>query len=161
MKYLSTIILTVLLNNYVMGFELKTEITINATPNKVWKILTEFNKYESWNPFIKTLNGDVNVGEKIAVTMKPPNGKAMTFKPKVLTLTPNKEFSWLGHFLIPGIFDGHHKFTLIDNNNGTTTFIQSEEFHGILIPLLKKKLNGDIRNSFIKMNEQLKRISEL
>ena len=46
----------------------------------------------------------------------------MTFKPKVLTYQVNKEFSWIGHLLFTGLFDGKHKFELIDNGNGTTIF---------------------------------------
>jgi uncharacterized protein YndB with AHSA1/START domain len=35
--------------------EIRTEILINAQAYKVWKALTDFNSYPSWNPFIKYL----------------------------------------------------------------------------------------------------------
>ena len=40
-----------------MAKEIKTEILINAAPEKVWSILTNFEKYPDWNPFIKSING--------------------------------------------------------------------------------------------------------
>ncbi len=58
----------------------------------------------------------------------------------VLSFEPNKELRWLGHLLVTGLFDGEHRFELIDNGNGTTTFRHSETFNGILVPLFKKLL---------------------
>ena len=143
-----------------MALEIKTEITINATPEKVWKILTNFDEYPNWNPFIKSIEGQVAIGEKITVRIEPPEAKGMTFKPKILTFGENRELSWLGHLLFPGLFDGNHKFELIDNGNGTTTFIQSEKFKGVLVPFFKKQLKNNTKNGFIEMNKKLKEIAE-
>lgn len=143
-----------------MAKEIKTDILINATLDKVWAILTNFDNYSAWNPFIKSIKGEVKVGNTITVRLEPPEAQGMTFKPKVLAFEANKEFRWLGHMLIPGIFDGEHKFSLTDNGNGTTTFTQSEKFKGILVLLLKKMLDGNTRNGFILMNKRLKELAE-
>lgn len=143
-----------------MAKEIKTEILINATPAKVWSILTNFDNYPNWNPFIKSINGDVKVGTKITARIEPPEAKGMTFKPKILTFETNKELKWLGHLLFAGIFDGEHKFELIENGNGTTTFIQSEKFKGILVPLFKNMLDNNTVNGFNEMNKKLKELAE-
>lgn len=160
MKYLTTISLITLLNVTAMAKEIKTEIVINATPSKVWSILTNFDNYPNWNPFIKSLRGEVKVGNKITARIEPPGAKGMTFKPTILTYETNKELSWLGHLFIAGLFDGQHKFELIDNRNGTTTFIQSEKFSGILLPLFKKMLDTNTINGFNAMNNKLKELAE-
>ena len=36
----------------------------------------------------------------------------MTFKPRVLNAEPERELRWLGHLLVPGLFDGEHSFTI-------------------------------------------------
>lgn len=77
-----------------------------------------------------------------------------------MTFKEHKELSWLGHFVFSGLFDGKHKFQLIDHGNGTTTFIQSEQFKGILVPLFKTKLNRNTKNGFIAMNVKLKELAE-
>jgi hypothetical protein len=143
-----------------MAKEIKTEILINATPEKVWSILTNFDNYPNWNPFIKSITGEVKVGNKITARIEPPQAKGMTFKPKILTFETNKEFKWLGHLLFVGLFDGEHKFELIDNRNGTTSFRQSEKFKGILVPLLKKLLDNNTKNGFEEMNRKLKELAE-
>jgi hypothetical protein len=161
MKYLTTMILLTLLNATAMAKEIKTEILINATPEKVWAILTNFDNYPNWNPFIKSIKGEVKVGKKITARIEPPNVKGMTFKPRILVFHPNKELRWLGHLLFAGLFDGEHKFELIDNGNGTTTFIQSEKFKGILVPFFKKQLDNNTKKGFEVMNIKLKELAEL
>lgn len=139
-----------------MKKEIKTQILIEATPERVWEVLTDFKRYPNWNPFIKSLQGKVKEGEKIIVRLEPPGAKGMTFKPEVLAFNTNKEFKWIGHLFFPGLFDGEHRFELIDNGNGTTTFIQAEKFKGILVRMLSKMLDGSTLNGFKAMNERLK-----
>ncbi len=143
-----------------MAKEIKTEIIINASPAKVWAILTDFDKYPLWNPFIKSLKGKVSAGNRIETNIQPPGEKPMTFKPLVLAFDENKELRWIGHLLIPGLFDGEHKFELIDIGNGTTLFKQSEKFSGILIPLFKKMLDVNTVEGFNQMNLKLKELAE-
>jgi len=160
MKYLATIIFVIALTSTASAKEIKTEILINATPEKVWAIFSDFKKYPNWNPFIKSLTGEVKVGNKIAVKIEPYNSKPMSFKPKVLVFEANKEFHWMGRLLFGGLFDGKHEFELIDNGNGTTTFKQSEVFKGILMPFFGKKKMENTRKGYEAMNQKLKELAE-
>jgi hypothetical protein len=134
-----------------MTKQIKTSITINATKEKVWKILTDFEKYSEWNSFIKSVSGDVIVGNQIKVKFEK-----FHFNPVVLTLDKNTELKWLGHLWVKGLFDGEHKFVLTDNGNGTTDFEQSENFSGILVKLFSTSLDKDTKNGFEQMNKELK-----
>ncbi|MDR6968094.1 hypothetical protein J2X31_002109 [Flavobacterium arsenatis] len=130
---------------------------INATPDKVWAVLTDFENYPNWNPFIKSIIGEPKVGSQITVSIAPPDGKIMTFKPVVVVFNPNREFRWVGKLFFKGLFDGEHKFELIDRGNGTTIFYHSETFKGMLVRLFKKKLENSTKKGFEMMNENLKR----
>lgn len=143
-----------------MATEIKTHIHINASPEKVWSVFTAFDAYPQWNPFIQKLRGMPEIGGKIEAFIVLPGSKGMTFKPTVLAYDFQKELRWIGHLLIPGIFDGEHKFELVPNADGTTTFIQSEKFTGILIPFMKKMLDVDTRKGFESMNLKLKELAE-
>jgi hypothetical protein len=118
---------SLIIKSQKMTKEIKTEILINARPERVWAILTAFDQYPNWNPFIKSITGEGTVGTQLVVRIEPPEATGMTFKPKVLAFEANKEFRWIGHLLFSGLFDGEHKFELIDHGNGTTTFIQSKK----------------------------------
>ncbi len=140
-----------------MTKEIKTEIIIHSTPKKIWKKLTDFKSYPNWNPFIKEISGKLRVSERIKVKIQPENSSAMTFKPTILDYKKNKRLIWKGKFIFKGLFDGEHKFELIDNKNGTTIFRQSEEFSGILVGIFNLK---NTKKSFEQMNWKLKEICE-
>ena len=86
-----------------------------------------------------------------------PNNKPMAFKPLVLAYTPSKEFKWIGHLWIKGLFDGEPRFELLENSDGSTTLVQSEKFTGLLVPLFKSMLGKDTLEGFRLMNEALKK----
>jgi hypothetical protein len=131
---------------------LRTEIIIEATPETVWKTLTDFKSYPKWNPFIKNIEGNLVKGERLTVQFE--NG---TFKPTVMSLKKGEELEWLGKLGWGGLFDGRHRFELQEEGNGTTRLIHEEYFNGLLIPLMRRKLDGEIREGFEGMNEALKR----
>ena len=97
--------------------EIRTEITINSRPEKVWHVLMDFKGHAHWNPFIKSIKGSRKVGGLLTVSVQPPDGKDLTFRPIVVKNEKNKEFSWLGKFWFRGLFDGEHYFILKENDN--------------------------------------------
>lgn len=131
--------------------EIITSIHIQASPEQVWKVFSDFQSYPKWNPFVKKMTGTPKVGEIIIVDLP-----GMQFKPRVLIYDTNKEFRWLGHLLFKGLFDGEHRFELKPNADGSTTFIHAEKFAGILVPLFKHKLLSDTKQGFEAMNHRLK-----
>ncbi len=131
--------------------EIITSIHIQASPEQVWKVFSDFQSYPKWNPFVKKMMGIPKVGETIIVDLP-----GMQFKPRVLVYEANKEFRWLGHLLFKGLFDGEHRFELKPNADGSTTFIHAEKFAGILVPLFKHKLLNDTKQGFEAMNQRLK-----
>ncbi len=142
-----------------MAKEVKTEILINASSEKVWEVLTDFENYPSWNPFIKSISGNKDVGQILATEIEPPNRKPMKFTPKVLAFEPNKELRWLGSAAIKGIFDGEHYFKILEQENNIIKFEHGERFSGILVGLMPK-LIVDTKLGFEQMNEALKKVCE-
>jgi hypothetical protein len=139
--------------------EISTEIEIEATPDRVWQVVCDFDAYPDWNPFIRDISGKAERGSKLKVRIEPPGGRGMTFKPTVLAAEPQRELRWLGRLLIPGVFDGEHSFRIETADEGRVRFIQSERFRGALVPLFGKNLEKTERG-FGAMNEALKRRAE-
>ena len=134
---------------------IRTEILINTDITKVWDVLMDFNSYPKWNPFITSISGEPKLGNRLTVSINPPGGKGMTFKPNILTLESNKEFRWKGKLGINGIFDGEHYFILEFLENNKTKFIHGEKFSGLLVPLVGKMLDKT-KKGFQLMNESIK-----
>jgi hypothetical protein len=139
-----------------MAKEMSSQIIIRATSEKIWMVLTDFPNYPNWNPFIRSIEGNTSSGNVIKARIEPPGAKGMTFKPRVISFDQNKKFSWLGHLLFPGLFDGEHIFEIIENGDGTCTFIQREKFKGLLVPLFSKMLDVNTKQGFEQMNQKLK-----
>jgi hypothetical protein len=125
----------------------------------VWSILTDFQNYPSWNPFIKKISGKPEMGSRLAVKITPPGQREMMFRPRVLAVTPGRELRWLGRLLIPGLFDGEHMFELVDSSGGCL-FRQSEKFSGILVRFVGPKIFEVTEQGLVAMNEALKNHAE-
>ena len=135
--------------------ELRTEIEINAPPERVWNILTDTDKFSEWNPFIRSVKGKLAQGESIEVVLGEE--KTMTFRPTILELTPNRTFRWLGKMFVGGLFDGEHIFEIEPLDTNRVRFVQREKFNGILIPVF----NFDsTQRGFDAMNLALKQRAE-
>jgi len=138
---------------------IETNIEINAPAVRVWALLTDFARMPSWNPFIKSISGNLAQGDRLSVYIAPPGRSGMRFKPTVLTVLPERELRWLGHLLIPGIFDGEHYFLLEPIGDGKTRLTQGEKFSGLLVVLLSGTLSAT-EAGFKAMNAALKREAE-
>jgi hypothetical protein len=103
--------------------ELRTEIAIAAAPERVWEVLTDFDSYPSWNPFIRSVTGRPAAGTQLEVRIEPPGGRSMTFRPTVLAAEPPRELSWLGRVLLPGVLDGEHSFHIEPSGDGGSRFV--------------------------------------
>lgn len=140
--------------------QIRTEIVIQASPEKVWAILVDFAAYKDWNPFIKSIRGNAVEGSIVKARIEPPGASGMNFSPKILTVNKEKELRWLGHLFIPGLFDGEHIFELYENTDGTTTLVQREIFRGILVGMFSKMLDENSTEGFRQMNRKLKDLAE-
>jgi len=136
--------------------EITTEVVIHAEPARVWSVLTDGAAYGSWNPFIVSMKGEVAKGATLENTMEPHKGKQMTFRPKVVAADENREFRWLGRFLLPRLFDGEHYF-LLEPHEGGTRLVHGERFSGVGLWFIDPE---QFRGNFEAMNAALKKQAE-
>jgi hypothetical protein len=140
--------------------ELETKIEIDAPAELVWQILMDFDSYPQWNPFIRKITGEPKTGSKLQVVVQSPGSRAMTFKPVVVKADSTRELRWLGRLLVPGLFDGEHRFVIEPAGENKVIFTHAERFTGLLVPLLWKSLDTNTREGFQQMNQALKKLAE-
>jgi hypothetical protein len=143
-----------------MGASITTETQINAPPERVWDVLTDFVSYPEWNPFIISIEGSLVEGSRLQVRLQPPGARGINMQPTILAMVPRQELKWLGHFLVPGVFDGEHHFLVSHLDDGSTRFTQEEHFKGVLVPLTGNLLRKT-EAGFEQMNQALKERTEL
>jgi hypothetical protein len=128
---------------------------VNSTIEKIWNILTNFEEYELWNPFMTRVVGDAKLGSKITVKIQTARGKQRTYNPIITKFEINRELRWKGKSFLPGIFDGERIF-IIEKSNNKVLFLHKEIFRGLGVKLVGDRLDEDLRESFDKMNNALK-----
>jgi hypothetical protein len=135
--------------------EIRTEIDIKASAEKVWEVLTDFNNFPQWNPFIRQINGDPKVGTKLKIHLHTSSGKSRTYRPTVTKVEPNRELRWSGKSFIPGMFNGERIFS-IELKTNHVRFVHREIFTGLGVALAGDRLDKDMYQSFEKMNDAFK-----
>ena len=143
-----------------MASELHSETSIQASPQRVWEVLTDFAAYPTWNPFIPRINGSLEAGSRLDVQLQPPGSRGMRMRPTVLAAAPSQELRWLGHLGIPGLFDGEHRFLIEPVGTDRVRFVQEERFTGLLAPLVLRFIERGTRQGFEAMNQALKARAE-
>ena len=116
---------------------------IDASAEQVWRVIIDLAGYAQWNPFIVRAAGEVATGSRLRLTIKAPGHRAITFRPRVLQVTPGRSFTWLGRTLLPGLFDGRHTLSVNPLERGGSRFRTHEEVTGVLLPVL----SGVMRDS--------------
>jgi hypothetical protein len=137
----------------------ETDIEIAAPAARVWAVLTDFAGMASWNPFIRSISGNLAQGARLSVAIAPPGKSVMRFKPTVITVRPERELRWLGQLFISGLFDGEHYFLLEPIGGERTRLTQGENFSGLLVGVLAGALAAT-ESDFKAMNTALKHEAE-
>jgi len=136
------------------------EIQINAPCAVVWKVMTDFPGYGSWNPFVRSIEGKLIVGERLRVVARLPCGLPMMLWPKVLEFEVERRIRWLGNLVVAGLLDGEHLFMLEPLGKNKARLVQREEYSGVLLPIIWIWLRNQSLGAFEMMNGALKVVAE-
>ena len=137
--------------------ELITEIEIEAPPDDVWGVLTDFMLYQEWTDIFRFPRGHLETGRKLEVIISPTGSRSMTFRPELLEAEGPRELRWKGHLLLPLVFDGEHYFRIEELGDGRSRFSHGEIFTGFLVPWLWHDLDIGTRRGFERFNLDLKK----
>jgi hypothetical protein len=136
--------------------QLRTEIEIDAPPERVWSVLTDFPRYHAWNPFITSVEGELKVGSTLTIRVTPPESSESKLRPKVLVCDAPCELRWRGHLFVKGLLDGEHFFQVGELPEGRSRFVHGEDFSGLLLRFVHRQLT-EVARGFVYMNQALKK----
>lgn len=134
-----------------MSIVLTTSIDVDASPDQVWAVLTDFASYGEWSSF-KRIEGTPEQGERLKIRMP-----GMSFRPFVTAAVPHQELEWSAEIVSPRFFLGRHTFTLVPQHDGTTLVVNTETFTGITVRPFERLFAGDSRDDgYAAFNRALK-----
>lgn len=142
-----------------MKKDLLTQIEINASAEKVWQILSDFEAFPSWNSFVTKVVGKPEKGEKLTIEVQLPESQKLKFEPIVLKAEPNRELRWVGTMPL-GAFRGEHFFIIETVSRDQVRFIHGEHFSGWLVRWIWLFSGEAIERGYALMNGALKKRAE-
>ena len=105
-----------------------TEITIEATSNEVWAVLTNTSKIQEWNPVLIPIEGKLREGSKVKYEFRQDDNSTSEILATVKQMIRDKLLNQNGG--IPGILTFDHKY-ILESIEGTTKVIVHEDYRGI------------------------------
>lgn len=140
---------------------IKTTIDIGASAEVVWRLLTHFSSYPTWNPFIREIHGKPEIGARLKVRVRLSKHRVQRFSSRVVKAMPAMELHWRRKLLlIGGLFDREHALIIVPNGVMGVKFIQKERFTGVLVPVMLPFVAKKTRQGFERMNVALKKLAE-
>lgn len=109
---------------------------INASPDKIWRLLTDASYFPRWNSTVTEVQGKIAEGEQLKLRVRASPKRV--FKPTVTEFQPLRQMTW-AEGAAP-MFRGVRTFTLTPTGNGTTKFTMEETLRGLMLPLVKGAL---------------------
>ncbi len=129
---------------------------INATPDRVWSILTDAPGWSNWGSGVDKVDGRIAPGETITIQSKVAPGRA--FPVKVTTFDPGSKLVFSGGMPL-GLFKGVRTYTLARQGDGATRFNMREEYSGPLLGMMWRSM-PDLQPSFDTFVNGLKQRAE-
>ena len=140
--------------------DIVTAIEINASPERVWQVLTGFPSYAQWNPVVRQIQGEAIPGSRLRVRVRFLDGLNVSFRPTVIIAEGGRKLMWRGRVLFSWLFTGEHFFIIEPLGSGRVKFLQYEVYSGALVPVIIAVIGGRTRRVFEEMNKALKARAE-
>jgi len=139
--------------------EVTAATEIEAPAEAVWEVLTDFDQFRAWNPFIRDAHGSAEVGDMVRVRVRPSIPVPLVFRATVIS-HDDHELRWRGKLLASWLGTGDHRFVVEPIDRGRVRFVQCERFSGLLPWLGGKLLARETQRGFEAMNRALKERAE-
>jgi hypothetical protein len=141
--------------------EIRTEIEIEASAGRVWKVLTDFAAYAEWNPLIPVASGEIKPGARLKFRARLWDGVALRLQPTVVVAEAGRELRWRDQLLFPALFAAEHSLFIEPRGEQRVRFIHREVYSGFLRPLVLLIIASNNRRRFSAMDRALKTRAEL
>jgi hypothetical protein len=134
-----------------------TRAAIRATPERVWTILTDLQRWPTWNTTVTGVEGELAVGQKVTVRVKIAPGQA--FPVRVAALEPPHKMVWRGGMPIGFLFKGERTYLLTPKGGEEVEFSMEEVFDGLLSGMITRSI-PDMQPAFDEFAACLKAEAE-
>jgi hypothetical protein len=137
-----------------------TTVEIDASPAKLWSVLTDFDDLPRWNPFIKEVKGRIEKGEHLKVLLSLPGSRVLSFHLRLIRVLAEQELRLYGQLWIPLLFKMEHILEIKPFDRNQALLIHREVFQGLLVPFLWRSYGTRMWQFLIEMNNAIRKHAE-
>jgi hypothetical protein len=137
-----------------------SEVCIDAAPERVWQVLTDFPRYPDWNPFTAPVQARLLEGEAVTLTVHMLRRRPLTQVEYLHDLIESRRLCWgmvMGH---PALLTASRVQTLEPLATGGTRYRSEDRLSGWLSPLVLALYGAAMQRGFDAMAAALKTRAE-
>jgi len=131
-----------------MALEIDHVVDIDAPPEVVWRVLTDFENYPEWNPFAVRCRTSLVPGEPIDMMVKLGPGPLRKQREWIRTHTPGQEFSYAIKPVPGGVLRSMRQQSIAPLDGNRTRYTAHFEIGGLALPLVRLLMGRALRQGF-------------
>jgi hypothetical protein len=137
-----------------------SEIEIDAPVEHVWEILVDLQSYPEWNPFTIKVESTLQPGDPVVLFVKMAPMRMIVQREQVSVCEPPHRLAWGLTMGLAFLLVTHREQLLIPKANGKTVYQTSDDFRGLLVPLVLWLYGDAIQKGFDSLARALKQHAE-
>lgn len=129
---------------------------IDAPPQRVWGVLTDFERYAEWNPFTVGVRTDFAIGAAVRMDVVLLGGKAQRQVEYITTLEPERRVCWSMKPKFPALL-GATRCQLVEPlGDGRTRYTNQDTILGLFAPVVMLIYGRAMQRGFEAVCQALK-----
>ena len=128
-------------------FEINHEIEIKAPASAVWAVITDFDSYPQWNPFVVAAKSSLKPGDPIDMKVKLL-GPVQRQVEIILDVRQGKGFSYCMKPFPLGALSSRRSHEIIELGDGRCQYKSHFHLEGWMMPLIRGMMRGALERGF-------------
>lgn len=138
-----------------MTVKIEERIGVQASPERVWEVLSDLKGWKAWNPLNPKVEGRLAIGSELTVEQRWPGQGVDVVKARVLDWIPLEQIHWRTSMARGWVWTVRYfEIEALGPNN--CVFSVGELFGGFLGGFVAKRMRPSIRQGFKGLCEALR-----
>ncbi len=120
-----------------------TTTLVDAPREVVWRIVTDFEAYPEWNPYLRVTGERLRVGAALNVQLSTGGDETEVLHATVYVLNPPRKLRWQSRLLAPGLMDVEYEVIVAPSGRNAARVVQRARDEGLLLPLMDRGLDQE------------------
>lgn len=139
----------------------RAEIEIDASPESVFDILSDLDRYPEWNPFTPSIESTLEIGAPVRMRVRLLEGKRLFRQVEYVTACERpRRLCWGADIPFRRIVRADRCQTLEPLENERTRYICTDEISGWLTPIVMRFFGAAMQRGFEDCARALKQRAE-